>query len=81
MARDCAVKLIGAVVTEPESIATITALCGVLSEKTDLENVNQARCRLFAAEQIFQRIVFKNDSEIIAVCALSWLRHMLTNDK
>jgi len=66
MVRDCAIKMIGAVATEARPLETVTAICGVLSEKTDLENVNQARCRLFAAKQIFQSIVFKNDSEIIA---------------
>jgi len=65
MAQDCAQQMIGAVVTKPQPVAVITALCGVMSEKINLENVNQARCRLFAAQQLFERVIFGNDSEIV----------------
>jgi len=65
MAQNCARQMIGAVVTKPRPVAVITALCGVLTEKTNLENVNQARCRLFAAQQMFEGVVFANDSEIV----------------
>jgi len=65
VARECAEQVIGEVTSKPRDVGTIAALCGVLSEKTNLENVNQAKMRLFAAQQIFECVVFKNDSEII----------------
>merc|ERR1712051_494868 len=43
MARQCTVDMIGYVIDKPRSTGTMAALCGVLSERTNLENVNQAR--------------------------------------
>jgi len=64
-ARQCVAEMIGAVLAKTPSVSAVAALCGVLSEKVNLENVTQAHCRLFTAQQIFERIVFGNDSEII----------------